>query len=80
MTTPGSADPGTTTTTVPMHAELSLVRLLRPTGAIPAGATGTVVGIYNPGRVDPGYEVEFFDAHGDTLAVLTLSATDIEPA
>ena len=40
-----------------------------------AGDVGTVVGAYGNG----GYEVEFLTADGGTVAVVTLSDTDIRP-
>ncbi len=61
----------------PRIRELQRVALV---GAVPdaglvAGAVGTVVGDYGNG----GYEVEFTDADGHTLAVQTLAEADIRP-
>lgn len=39
-----------------------------------AGDVGTVVHVYGDGE---GYEVEFMNKHGDTLAVLTLPCTAV---
>jgi uncharacterized membrane protein len=58
------------------YADLDLVALARDTEGLAAGAVGTVVGVYGNG----GYEVEFIDPYGRTLAVLTLGDTDIRPA
>ena len=41
-----------------------------------AGDVGVVVGVYRGGEA---YEVEFFDADGQTLAVETLRADQVEP-
>jgi len=41
-----------------------------------AGDVGVVVGSYQDGRA---YEVEFTSADGDTIAVETLTADQIEP-
>lgn len=38
------------------------------------GARGTIVHTYGKGE---GYEVEFFNAKGDTIAVITLTPSDI---
>lgn len=40
-----------------------------------SGDVGTVVGVYGNG----GYEVEFMAGDGHTIAVVTLSETDIRP-
>lgn len=58
--------------------ELDLVVLrvdLQQHGLV-AGDVGTVVAVYEEGRA---YEVEFMAADGQTLAVETLPAKDIEP-
>jgi uncharacterized membrane protein len=57
------------------YADLDRVALTRDTAGLIAGAVGTVVGVYGSG----GYEVEFLDPDGRTLAVLTLDDTDIRP-
>jgi hypothetical protein len=57
---------------------LSTVRLKRPIlgTAIPAGTHGVVVRVYqNP----PGYEVEFVDGSGHTVALITVNADDVRP-
>ncbi len=41
-----------------------------------SGDVGTVVHCYENGK---GFEVEFVTAKGDTIAVLTLTASDIRP-
>lgn len=62
--------------------ELSCVRLGRdlPEHQLPAGALGTVVGVWRPGDPQTTYEVEFLDSDGRTIGVLTLSREDLEPA
>jgi hypothetical protein len=59
------------------YADLDRVALLRDAEGLPAGAVGTVVGVYANGN--GGYEVEFLDPNGQTLAVLTLGDADIRP-
>jgi hypothetical protein len=58
-----------------MFDEHELVVLARdlPEYELVAGDVGTVVGSYGNG----GYEVEFMTAEGRTIAVATLSDTDI---
>ncbi len=56
------------------YADLDRVALLRDTAGLAAGAVGTVVGVYGSGG---GYEIEFLDQDGRTLAVLTLGEDDI---
>ena len=51
---------------------------------LPAGSIGTVLMIYDervgePVGQPPGYEVDFCDPTGDTVAIITLEADDIEP-
>ena len=48
--------------------ELDCVKLVKVIGVIPAGTEGTIVNVY-PGGKD--LEVEFFDADGNTIVVLT---------
>ena len=61
-----------------MFAEYDLVRLRRPKASLPVGAIGTIVMFYEwPRR---GYEVEFTDSFGVTLALLTLYDDDLEAA
>lgn len=43
-----------------------------------AGAKGTVLLIYEEPHLPIGYEVEFLDETGNTLAVVTLNGKDIE--
>lgn len=40
------------------------------------GDTGTVVDVYNNER---GYEVEFINSRGETIALLTLNSYDLRP-
>jgi hypothetical protein len=56
------------------YAELDRVALLRDAEGLAAGAVGIVVGVYGSGG---GYEIEFVDQYGRTLAVLTLGEDDI---
>jgi len=58
------------------YAELDRVALLRDAEGLAAGAVGIVVGVYGSGG---GYEIEFLDPNGQTLAVLTLGDDDIRP-
>ncbi len=58
------------------YAELDRVALTLDTEGLAAGAVGTVVGVYGSG----GYEVEFLDTEGRTLAVVTLTADGLRPA
>jgi Domain of unknown function (DUF4926) len=61
-----------------MIDELDLVVLTRdlPKERLAAGDVGTVVLVYRDGA---GYEVEFTTLSGDTVAVLTLDASDVRP-
>jgi Domain of unknown function (DUF4926) len=57
--------------------EYDVVRLRRPLHehALLAGVTGTIVMVYtNP----PGYEVEFCDQNGVTLALVTLGVCEVD--
>jgi Domain of unknown function (DUF4926) len=58
--------------------ELDPVALLEdlPAHGLEAGDVGTVVLVYHDGE---GYEVEFMDADGRTLAVETLQARQVAP-
>jgi len=47
-----------------------------PQHRIRRGAVGAIVEVYEPDEI----EVEFVDASGKTLAVLTLSIDDVRPA
>jgi hypothetical protein len=55
--------------------EYQMVRLKRPTSGLAAGTIGTVVMVYTDPM--PGYEVEFCDKDGFTLALLTLYDDDL---
>ncbi|NID10630.1 DUF4926 domain-containing protein [Fibrivirga algicola] len=59
-----------------MIQELDLValRIDRPVVGLRRGNVGTVVHIYDEGRI---YEVEFLNAKGDTVAVETLIADEV---
>lgn len=61
-----------------MISELDLVVLNHevPKHGLKSGDVGTVVHCYEDGV---GFEVEFVTAEGKTLAVLTLTQTDIRP-
>jgi len=61
------------------------LREARPDLGLPAGAVGIVVDVYPILQADQellsqptGYEVEFLDAEGYTIALLTLEPQDIE--
>lgn len=55
--------------------EYDVVRLRRALSeqSLPAGATGTVVMVYD---TPPGYELEFCDEQGGTLALISLTANE----
>jgi len=59
-------------------AELSLVELVHdlPDEGLAAGAVGTVVEVYTD---PPGYEVEFVDDDGRTVAILALPPHALRP-
>jgi hypothetical protein len=61
-----------------MIDELELVVLKRdlPDAALAVGDVGTVVLVHRQGA---GYEVEFTTLAGDTVAVVTLDASDVRP-
>lgn len=61
-----------------MMDELDLVVLTRdlPNERLAAGDVGTVVLVHEHGA---GYEVEFTTLSGDTVAVVTLDASDVRP-
>ncbi|HMM87736.1 DUF4926 domain-containing protein [Bradyrhizobium sp.] len=61
-----------------MIGELDLVVLKRdlPDARLAVGDVGTVVLIHRQGM---GYEVEFTTLSGDTVAVVTLDASDVRP-
>ncbi len=60
-----------------MIHELDLVRTVDavPEINIPAGYLGTVVGVY---PVNQAYEVEFLNANGETIGVVTLAANQVQ--
>ena len=47
-----------------------------PEYGLEPGDVGTVVHVYKGGK---GYEVEFFSLTGDTIAVATVSASQVRP-
>lgn len=57
--------------------EYDVVRVRRPVPEhqLPEGAIGAVVMVYED---PPGYEVEFCDGDGVTIALVTLSEADLE--
>jgi Domain of unknown function (DUF4926) len=61
-----------------MIDELDLVVLKRdlPDARLAVGDVGTVVLVHQQGT---GYEVEFTTLSGDTVAVVTLDASDVRP-
>ena len=61
-----------------MIDEMDLVVLKHdlPTERLAAGDVGTVVLVHHQGA---GYEVEFTTLSGDTVAVVTLDASDVRP-
>lgn len=61
-----------------MIAEHSLVVLdcTPPHEKLSRGDVGTVVHVYKGGR---GYEVEFVDGGGQTIALVTVGADDVRP-
>jgi len=62
----------------PMIAEHSLVVLdaESPHEKLTRGDVGTVVHVYKGGK---GYEVEFVDGGGQTVALVTVGSDDIRP-
>jgi hypothetical protein len=63
-----------------MFAQYSNVVLLRddPVSGLKSGAVGVVVEVYS--RPSVGYDVEFMDERGRTLALLTLKSEDLKAA
>ncbi len=61
-----------------MIKELAIVILTRPLAefGLTQGCRGTVVHVYKDGQA---YEVEFTDAEGRTIDVVTLKASDVRP-
>lgn len=70
-----------TTTQTPTFADLEVVQSKQThpaaggQAAVRAGQVGTVVHVFS--KPSPAYEVEFCDADGETLAMLTLTAEQI---
>ena len=60
-----------------MFSEYEVVRLKSDKEGLKAGAEGTIVMAYEYPRI--GYQVEFMNESGHTLAVLTLYDDDLEP-
>lgn len=50
-----------------------------PSTALSTGAIGTIVTVYTTDSINYEYEVEFVNDYGQTLALLTLKESDIEP-
>jgi hypothetical protein len=75
---PSLGDVGTEKDREPMIDELDLVVLKRdlPTERLAVGDVGTFVLVHQQGA---GYEVEFMTLSGDTVAVVTLDASDVRP-
>ncbi|WP_373511780.1 DUF4926 domain-containing protein [Persicitalea sp.] len=65
-----------------MHKDLDLVALLndRPEHTLHRGDVGTVVHVYEATPTDSSglYEVEFMNAAGDTVAVVTLREDEVK--
>ena len=61
-----------------MFSEYDVVKLKRAHAAqgLEAGAVGAIVMAYD--SLPPGYEVEFTDSRGVTIALLTLHDDDLE--
>ncbi len=61
-----------------MCQEYDIVRLQRTLSErLPAGTVGTVLMVYDEPDLPKSYEVEFVDAAGRTIAVLTIRAEDV---
>src|SRR5438874_9968064 len=75
---PALGDVGTEKDCWPMIDELDLVVLKRdlPRERLAAGDVGTVVLVHQQGA---GYEVEFTTLSGNTVAIVTLNASDVHP-
>jgi len=58
-----------------MLKEYDSVVAKKDLGDVPKGTKGVIVIVY-PGKRD--FEVEFFDAEGNTLCVITVNEMDIE--
>jgi hypothetical protein len=59
-----------------MFTEYQVVKLKRQQANLPAGALGAILMVYD--SVPRGYDVEFTDCNGVTLALLTLRDDDLE--
>src|SRR5262245_15975551 len=75
---PAPGDVGPEKARCPMINELDLVVRKRdlPDARLAVGDVGTVVLVHRQGA---GYEVEFTTLSGDTVAVVTLEASDVRP-
>jgi Domain of unknown function (DUF4926) len=60
-----------------MFAEFEVVGLKKSQSGVEAGATGTILMVYQSPRI--GYEVKFLDKSRHTVALLTLYDDDLEP-
>ncbi len=63
-----------------MFNEYDVVRLKRdmPSHGLVAGTRGTIVVVYEDPHLPRAYEVEFVNAKGKTLAIVTLKENDLE--
>jgi hypothetical protein len=61
----------------PKYLGLAVLTRDLPEFRLRAGHVGTVVEVFRQGEA---YEVEFLDAEGDTVALLTISAADLRGA
>lgn len=65
---------------IPLFERVVLTRD-RPADQLRSGDVGVVVEHHDPrGDVSEGYEVEFFAASGDTVAVVSVAAADLRTA
>jgi hypothetical protein len=65
---------------IPLFERVVLTRDL-PADHLRAGDVGVIVEHYAPrGGAPEGYEVEFFAASGDTVAVVSIAAADLRTA
>ncbi|WP_244283284.1 DUF4926 domain-containing protein [Leptospira neocaledonica] len=53
-----------------------MVKLKRNIGSMPAGSVGTIVFVHHDPRV--AYIMEFLDADGNTLDLITVEEADVE--
>lgn len=62
-----------------MIHEYDIVELIRdiPSENVTAGMKGIVVMVYNEPNMPEGYEVEFIDKTGATIALITLKKEDL---